>query len=380
MQRFRFSILLLIVFISGLIQGALIPLLSTLIERDGTPAWLNGLNATMLYLGVIVSAPLLERFVRKYGFRPTIVLGIVLTALATFFLPLWPTLLAWAVMRFVIGFGDSALHYGSQVWVTSVSEKRSLGRAMAYYGMSFSLGFAVGPLIAPLVDLHFWLPFLVLIFFCLASLVLIFKVENEFPEAEKVKTDSTGRIRLVLIGAGYTLLPAFTYGFLEASLNANLPIFTVRNDIGLAQTSTLITTFIVASILVQLPLGRLADHFGKKRILQIVLTLGTVLFALANLAVDHYVWLLVLFALAGAGLGSTYSLGLAHMTEVLPRSLLPTGNMLYSIAFSVGSISGPMIGAFWISLPKDVYFLMYTLILGILAVSLFTAKAKPIDM
>ncbi|WP_024371617.1 MFS transporter [Exiguobacterium sp. ZOR0005] len=380
MQRFRFSILLLIVFISGLIQGALIPLLSTLIERDGNPAWLNGLNATMLYLGVIVSAPLLERFVRKYGFRPTIVLGIVLTALATFFLPLWPTLLAWAVMRFVIGFGDSALHYGSQVWVTSVSEKRSLGRAMAYYGMSFSLGFAVGPLIAPLVDIHFWLPFLVLIFFCLASLFFIFKVENEFPEAEKVKTDSTGRIRLVLIGAGYTLLPAFTYGFLEASLNANLPIFTVRNDIGLAQTSTLITTFIVASIAVQLPLGRLADHFGKKRILQIVLTLGTLLFALANLAVDHYAWLLVLFALAGAGLGSTYSLGLAHMTEVLPRSLLPTGNMLYSIAFSVGSISGPMIGAFWISLPKDVYFLMYALILGILAVSLFTAKAKPIDI
>ncbi|STO09011.1 MFS transporter [Exiguobacterium aurantiacum] len=380
MQRFRFSILLLIVFISGLIQGALIPLLSTLIERDGNSAWLNGLNATMLYLGVIVSAPLLERFVRKYGFRPTIVLGIVLTALATFFLPLWPTLLAWAVMRFVIGFGDSALHYGSQVWVTSVSEKRSLGRAMAYYGMSFSLGFAVGPLIAPLVDIHFWLPFLVLIFFCLASLFFIFKVENEFPEAEKVKTDSTGRIRLVLIGAGYTLLPAFTYGFLEASLNANLPIFTVRNDIGLAQTSTLITTFIVASIAVQLPLGRLADHFGKKRILQIVLTLGTLLFALANLAVDHYAWLLVLFALAGAGLGSTYSLGLAHMTEVLPRSLLPTGNMLYSIAFSVGSISGPMIGAFWISLPKDVYFLMYALILGILAVSLFTAKAKPIDI
>lgn len=380
MERFRFSILLLVVFISGLIQGALIPLLSTLIERDGNPAWLNGLNATMLYLGVIVSAPLLERFVRKHGFRPTIVLGIVLTALATFFLPLWPSLLMWGVMRFVIGFGDSALHYGSQVWVTSVSEKRSLGRAMAYYGMAFSLGFAVGPLIAPLVDIHFWLPFLVLIFFCLGSLFLIFKVDNEYPEAEKVKTDSTGRIRLVLIGAGYTLLPAFTYGFLEASLNANLPIFTVRNDIGLAQTSTLITTFIVASIIVQLPLGRLADHFGKKRILQIVLTLGTLLFALANLAVDHYAWLLVLFALAGAGLGSTYSLGLAHMTEVLPRSLLPTGNMLYSIAFSVGSISGPMIGAFWIALPKEVYFLMYTLILGILAVSLFTAKAKPIDI
>lgn len=380
MQRFRFSILLLVVFISGLIQGALIPLLSTLIERDGNPAWLNGLNATMLYLGVIVSAPLLERFVRKYGFRPTIVLGIILTALATFFLPLWPSLLMWALMRFVIGFGDSALHYGSQVWVTSASDKRSLGRAMAYYGMAFSLGFAVGPLIAPLVDLHFWLPFLVLIIFCLASLFLIFKVDNEYPESEKVKTDSKGRIRLVLIGGGYTLLPAFTYGFLEASLNANLPIFTVRNDIGLTQTSTLITTFIVASIIVQLPLGRLADHFGKKRILQIVLTLGTLVFAIANLAVDHYAWLLVLFALAGAGLGSTYSLGLAHMTEVLPRPLLPTGNMLYSISFSVGSISGPMIGAFWIALPKEVYFLMYALVLGILAVSLFTAKAKPIDV
>lgn len=380
MLRFRFMILLLIVFISGLIQGALIPLLSTLIERDGAPAWVNGLNATMLYIGVIVSAPLLERFVRKYGFRPTIVLGIVLTGIATFALPIWPSLLVWAMMRFFIGFGDSALHYGSQVWVTSASEKRSLGRAMAYYGMSFSLGFAIGPLIAPLVDLWFWLPFLVIVFFCLASLMLVFKVENEFPEVEKVKTDSKGRIRLILTGAGYTLLPAFTYGFLEASLNANFPIFTSRNGMSLTETSTLITTFIVMSIVVQLPLGRLADLYGKKRILQIVLTFGTLVFALANLVVDHYVGLLILFALAGAGLGSTYSLGLAHMTEVLPRSLLPTGNMLYSISFSIGSISGPMIGAFWLSLPKEVYFFMYAVILGILALRLFTSTAKPIDI
>lgn len=379
MLRFRFSILLLIVFISGLIQGALIPLLSTLIERDGTPAWLNGLNATMLYLGVIVSAPLLERFVRKYGFRPTIVLGIILTAFATLALPLWPSLLIWAMMRFIIGFGDSALHYGSQVWVTSASDKRSLGRAMAYYGMSFSLGFAVGPLIAPLVDLFFWLPFFVLLFFCLASLFLIFKVENEYPETEKVKTDSKGRIGIIMVGAGYTLLPAFTYGFLEASLNANFPIFTSRNEMSLTETSTLITTFIVSSIIVQLPLGRLADHYGKKRILQIVLTLGTVIFALANVAVNSYPWLLILFALAGAGLGSTYSLGLAHMTEVLPRYLLPTGNMLYSISFSIGSITGPMIGAFWLSFPKEMYFFMYTLILGVLAFSLFTSKPKPIE-
>ena len=378
MLRFRFFILMLIVFISGLIQGALIPLLSTLIERDGAPAWLNGLNATMLYLGVIVSAPLLERFVRKYGFRPTIVLGILLTAFATFVLPVWPSLLIWAIMRLIIGFGDSALHYGSQVWVTSASDKRSLGRAMAYYGMSFSLGFAVGPLIAPLVDVYFWLPFLILLFFCLASFFLIFKVENEYPEAEITKTDSKGRIRLIFTGAGYTLLPAFTYGFLEASLNANFPIFTVRSGMSLTETSTLITTFIVTSILVQLPLGRLADRYGKKRILQIVLTLGTFVFALANIAVDHYVWLIVLFAVAGAGLGSTYSLGLAHMTEVLPRSLLPTGNMLYSISFSIGSITGPMIGALWLSLPKDVYFFMYTFILGILATRLLTSKSKSI--
>lgn len=380
MLRFRFLILLLVVFISGLIQGALIPLLSTLLERDGTPAWLNGLNATMLYVGVIVSAPLLERFVRKYGFRPTIVLGIVLTAVSTFLLPLWPSLLVWAMLRFLIGFGDSALHYGSQVWVTSASEKRSLGRAMAYYGMSFSMGFAVGPLIAPLVDIWFWLPFLVILFFCLGSLLLIFKVDNDYPEVEKVKTDSAGRIRLILVGAGYTLLPAFTYGFLEASLNANFPIFTARNELSLTKTSVLIATFIVASILVQLPLGHLADRYGKKRVLQTVLTLGTVLFGLANFAIDSYGWLLVLFALAGAGLGSTYSLGLAHMAEVLPRPLLPTGNMLYSISFSLGSISGPMIGAFWLHLPKEVYFLMYALILGILTISLFSAKAKPIDI
>ncbi|WP_286949721.1 MFS transporter, partial [Exiguobacterium sp. UBA4551] len=155
----RFALILSIVFISGFTQGLLIPLLSILLERQGTPAFINGLSAAVLYIGVIVAAPLMEGPLRRRGYIPVISFGLALVAVAVFLFPLLPSVIAWMILRFLVGFGDQTLHYGSQVWVTSITPNERLGRTMSLYGMAFGLGFALGPLAAPLVDVINWLPF-----------------------------------------------------------------------------------------------------------------------------------------------------------------------------------------------------------------------------
>ena len=52
--------------------------------------------------------------------------------------------------------------------------------------------------------------------------------------------------------------------------------------------------------------------------------------------------------LAGMVIGSCFSLGLGFMTDLLPRHLLPAGNILSGIAFSLGSIMGPVLGGVFI--------------------------------
>lgn len=372
----RFALILSIVFISGFTQGLLIPLLSILLERQGTPAYINGLSAAVLYVGVIVAAPLMEKPLRRHGYVPVISFGLILVAVAVFAFPLIPSVLAWMVLRFAVGFGDQTLHYGSQVWVTSITPNHKLGRTMSLYGMAFGLGFALGPLAAPLVDWISWLPFVLTGTLTVLVLIALRRLPNEKPSdimPEELQS-AASRYRLVLTSAWFTLLPGFTYGFLEATLNASFPVFATRNGYELSQTSSLITTFVVSSLLMQLPLGRLADHFGKRRTLITVLSIGAFAFLAACFFFQSYGALFMIFAVSGMALGSTYSLGVAYMTEQLPSHLLPTGNLLAGISFSLGSILGPISGSFFVMLPPGFYFILFVLVLATLAYLLFRSK------
>lgn len=55
--------------------------------------------------------------------------------------------------------------------------------------------------------------------------------------------------------------------------------------------------------------------------------------------------------------GSTFSLGISFMADLLPKNLLPAGNLLCGIFFSIGSISGPFLGGLYIETVDSANFL-----------------------
>lgn len=190
-EKRRFLVLVAIVSISGFSQGMLLPLISVIFERDGVSSSLNGLNATGLYIGTLLISPFIEKPLRKFGYKPIILVGggLVLLSLALF--PLWKSLLFWFILRLVIGVGDNMLHFASQTWITSTARPDQLGKKIAIYGMSFGVGFAVGPLLVPLVDIAEALPFIVSTILCLIAWALVFTVKNDRPEPIDVTSDHT---------------------------------------------------------------------------------------------------------------------------------------------------------------------------------------------
>ena len=64
------------------------------------------------------------------------------------------------------------------------------------------------------------------------------------------------------------------------------------------------------------------------------------------------------------------------MTDLIPTRLLPTGNLLCGIAFSIGSLAGPYIGGTFIQFFHHVSFLI--LLAGCLALflSFFCIRTK----
>ena len=366
----RFFILVLIVSISGFSQGMLLPLISVIFEGDGVSSTLNGLNATGLYIGTLLISPFIEQPLRKYGYKPIIIFGGAIVFASLFLFPLWKSVLFWFVLRMLIGIGDHALHFATQTWITSSTPAHKLGKSMSIYGISFGLGFAVGPLFVPLVEISESLPFIVSSVLCLAAWSLVFFVKNEKPESLKGDANETGlsRYKYAIKYGWVAFLPPFIYGFLESSLNALFPVYALRKDFDLAFVSIILAAFSIGAITTQFPIGALGDKIGRRKVIVGGLISGGVFFFIGNLLEHSQTLVAVTFLVAGMCAGSMFSLGITYMADLTPKQLLPTGNLLCGIFFSLGSLSGPFLGGLYLeAFPNNGFLVLVSIMLIVVA-------------
>jgi MFS family permease len=350
---YRLIVLIIMVAIAGFAQGMLLPLLAIMLEDAGVSSSLNGLNAAALYIGVLLASPFIEHPVRKYGYKPVITIGLVLMITSLLLLPLWQAFWFWFVLRIIIGIGDNMVHFATQVWITTTSTAKNRGRNISLYGLAFGLGFGVGPFMTRLLSINEWLPFLLSAGLSMLAWLLILQMRNEFP-ATDLETGSQlstwKRYKEVFKLAWFAFLPAFGYGFLEASLHGNYPVYALRSGMTIELVSILLPAFVIGGLITQLPLGLLSDRVGRKKILLFLSSFGALCF-FAMIAFESSTTILfILFILAGGFVGSFFSLGVMYLADLIPTHLLPTGNVMMAISFGVGSMIGPLVGGIFIDI------------------------------
>lgn len=344
--RTHYFILIAVVVAAGLSQGLLLPVLAIFLERMGISSSMNGLNAAALYVGSFAMTLVAERLLGWVGFKKLIISGLVLVMLSLVAFPLIPSVAVWFVLRVLVGIGDSALHYAAQLWVLMMSTVKNRGRSISFYGMSYGLGFSIGPLGIPLLKYGEAVPFIILaVLFLFILLVVLFKLPNLKPEkSEKGDQQPAGRYLKSYRLAWFALIPAFLYGYMEAGINSNFPIYGLRSGFTLGEISALLPFVGIGGLVLQLPLGMWSDKFGRKRVLTIAGIVGGCCFLLIPAAGTNFWATLVLLTLAGGLVGSFFSLGLAYAADILPRVLLPAANVVASFHFNAGSIAGPNAG------------------------------------
>ncbi|WP_077210885.1 MFS transporter [Bacillus dakarensis] len=376
----RFWILVGIVAISGFSQGMLLPLIAVIFEQDGISSSINGLHATGIYIGVLLISPFMEKPLRKFGYKPIILTGGFLVVLSLALFPLWKSFWFWFVLRLIIGIGDNMLHFGTQTWITSFSTIDKRGRNIALYGLFFGLGFAVGPVMTSFLEISEALPFIISTIITLIAWMTLFFLRNEFPDQEIETTSILSTFKRFGSAWKYAwiaFLPPFSYGFLEASLNGNFPVYALRNGIDLQGVSIILPAFAIGSIVFQLPLGMLSDRFGRRTILIYCMLSGTIVFTAAGMIQQSVFLLFICFFIAGMLVGSTYSLGISYMADLLPKQLLPAGNIMCSVLFSLGSISGPFIGGLAIQYLKGgSFFYVISIMLVSILIALFIFRSN----
>ncbi|MGG6311096.1 MFS transporter [Paenibacillus macerans] len=334
------------IVIAGLSQGLLLPVLSIFMEERGISSSVNGLHAAALYVGSFAMSLVAERVLRRIGFKKLMLGGVLLVMIAFPLFPLVADLRLWFVLRWLVGIGDSAIHFTSQLWIILLSPPDKRGRNISMYGMSYGLGFSIGPLGIRLLEYGQAIPFLILAGLFLAIVLIAMRyLPDRSPDPVKKEADGAPRrVPQIYRLAWFALLPSLLYGYMEASMNSNFPIYGLRSGLSAAEISTLLPFFGIGGLILQLPLGMLSDRFGRKKVLMAAGIGGGLMFLAVPLAGSHFLAILLLFMGAGGLVGSFFSLGLAYAADLLPRHLLPVANVIASFHFNFGSIAGPNLG------------------------------------
>ncbi|WNR42176.1 MFS transporter [Paenibacillus roseipurpureus] len=359
-SSYQLTTLIMVVIVAGMSQGLLMPLLTILLDRSGVSPDANAVNAVAMYLGIFGTMFVIERPVRRYGYKPVILIGMGLIIVATVMFPIWQGAIVWFVLRLIVGIGDSALHFATQLWIVAASPKEKRGRNISLYGMAYGVGFSLGPIGITLLKFGVWAPFVATSAFFVLIFALVSRLVNEHPVRAERSEAAHRRVSTVYALAWFPLFTSLLYGYMEATMNSNFPLYGLRIGMTESVIGLLLPVTGIGGLILQLPLGIWSDRIGRKPILIGSAILGAFAFGCVPFVGTNPWSLGLCLGIAGGMVGSFFSLGLAYAADIVPRHLQPTTNIVASIQYSLGSIIGPLVGGLslsYISVYSMFYFL-----------------------
>jgi EmrB/QacA subfamily drug resistance transporter len=166
-------------------------------------------------------------------------------------------------------------------------------------------------------------------------------------------------------------LASFLTPFMGSSVNVAIPAISAEFAANAIILSWIPTAYLLTSAMVSIPMGRVADIYGMKKIF----ILGITIFTLSSFgaAIAPSVYFLILFrALQGVGSAMIFVTGLAIITAVFPPREMGKAIGINITVVYIGLVLGPILGGimtqylgwrsiFYLMLPLGVLIILFTL-------------------
>jgi MFS family permease len=323
----------------GLTLGLTYPLLSLILESQGYSSSMIGLNSAATFLGVLTSAPIILRLVRRFGPSDVMMGSIVLTIALLISLPAFPNIWAWFGLRFFLGMSINVLFVVSDAWILQAAEPKRRGRILGFYTSVIAAGFALGPALVSITGIEGWTPFVT------AALIMGVAVAPPMYLARGAAPDlGSGRPAplFAMMRAAPTLMAAaFLIAFFETGSTALFPVFGVRLGFGIGIAALMVAVLASGEMAFQIPMGILSDHFQRFRIMMICAVIGFFGAIVLPLTIEIPMLFWPLLFLWAGFIMSIYTVTLSLVGEQFSGTELISANSAISIMYGAGGAAGP---------------------------------------
>ena len=326
----------------GLIFGFQPPLIALALSRLGYSSFAIGAVTAASLIAVILCGPFYPRAIIRHGLKRCIVSGIVFAAALLLLMPLQPSVPFWLILRFIAGCALGLVWIASEIWMNSVSTVESRGTVMGIYGTVFSIGIVAGPVLLEFTGTQGAKPFTIGAA-CLILTLLPLAVLRPVSGAAQVFTPLRG-LSGALHSAPIVMLAALVAGLVESADLTLLPLFGTHAGLDERAALLLVAVFMAGNVALQVPIGLLADRYGRKTLLAacaLTSAIGPLLLP-ASLATPLLLWPLLF--IWGGTLYAFYSQGVALLGEQFAVANLPSANTLFVMVYCLGGVIGPSLG------------------------------------
>jgi MFS family permease len=326
----------------GLIFGFQPPLIALTLSRLGYSSFEIGAVTAASLIAVILCGPFYPRAIVRLGLKRCIVAGIVFAAGILLLMPLWPGVAFWLVLRFVAGCALGLVWIASEIWMNSASGTESRGTVMGIYGTVFSLGIVAGPILLEFTGTQGAKPFAIGAA-CLLLTLLPMALLRQVASAAQVFTPLRG-LSGALRAAPIVMLAALVAGLVESADLTLLPLFGLHAGLDERAALLLVAVFMAGNAVLQVPIGLLADRYGRKTLLGICAVASFIGPLLLQRCLAAPILLWPLLFVWGGTLYAFYSQGVALLGEEFTVENLPSANTLFVMVYCLGGVVGPSVG------------------------------------
>jgi MFS family permease len=328
----------------GLTFGFQPPLIALVLSRSGNSSAAIGAVTAASLVAVILLGPLYPALIARLGLRRSVVVGIGCGAAILLLMPLATGVPSWLCLRFLTGCTLGLSWIASEIWLNTVSGADARGTVMGIYGTVFSIGVVAGPSLLELTGTRGWTPFTVGAAGLIVTLVPLMLLRSA-PSAAQAFTP-LARLTRVVRTAPLVMLAAWVAGLVEAADLTLLPLFGLHAGFGERKALSLLAVFMAGNVVLQVPIGLLADRFGRRLLLAVCALLS----ALGPLLLQPFfatpVLLWPLLFLWGGTLYAFYSQGVALLGAEFATAELATANTAFVMVYCLGGVIGPSVGGF----------------------------------
>jgi len=325
----------------GFAFGMTYPLLSLILELRGVSSDMIGINTAMMPLGILLISPAIPYAAKRFGARNVAITAAVITALAILAYKAFDTLSAWFLIRLVQGMTISVLFVLSEAWIVESAGDANRGKVVAIYASALSGSFGAGPLLISFIGIEGWTPFVLgAIVICIG--ILPFTFIRESSDTKPEETSPSGifefapRAPMLLAAVGI-------FSIFDAAALSLFPVYGLQNGLDIATSANLLTALILGNMLLQFPVGWLADRIEHRWVLAgCALTTTLCLLLLPLLIHSPLKWpLLVIAGTAGYGV---YTVSLSSLGNRFSGTELVNGASAFALVWGFGALFGSVAG------------------------------------